>query len=167
MKRLFKQLSESAIRLGDIVYAQEQINKGWIGNKPASNKEIKKLEESLALELPEDYKELIRLTNGFTAPNAIEPNFLSIEKVDYLRNIDQELIKAYRIEGLEQVGKLLEESILIGGLYEEQHFLLIPPNKTIAKWRYWKFANWIPGEEPYENLRHYFKTIIRFNQDES
>ena len=56
----------------------------------------------------------------------------------------------------------MEKSILVGGINEEQYFLLIPHNLTTGKWKYWKFANWHPGEEEHENLESYFKDVLEF-----
>ncbi|WP_299104004.1 SMI1/KNR4 family protein [uncultured Tenacibaculum sp.] len=166
MEKLFKELSISAIKLGDVPYTQEQVENSCLKTDAATESNFEVLEKRLGCKLPSDYKELMLLTNGFPAPNSIEPSFLPLEKVNFLKDIDSELIEAYSIEGIEEVGENLERSILVGGVDEEQYFLLIPPNKEGLKWRYWKFANWIPGEEPYENLRHYFKTVIEFNETE-
>jgi len=60
------------------------------------------------------------------------------------------------------IGIEIWESILIGGINQEQYFLLIPPNLTNEKWKYWKFANWHPGEEEHLNLESYFTEVLNF-----
>ena len=40
--------------------------------------------------------------------------------------------------------------------------MLIPPAEGNDDWEYWKFANWIPGEEPYASLEDYFLSVIAF-----
>ena len=59
-----------------------------------------------------------------------------------------------------------ERSIAIGGINEEQMFMLIPPANSNDDWEYWKFANWIPGEEPYPSLKYYFLSVIEFCREE-
>ena len=133
-----------------------QIHNQWIGFGPATPESIKETEKKLKIILPEDYKKFIQITNGFYAPNSVEPTFMKIEEIDYLKSIDKGgIIKAYNMPEL-------ENSILVAGKDEEQHFLLIPPKDKNSKWRYWKFANWIPGEEEYENLELYFRDVLEF-----
>lgn len=162
MNNLLKQISEKAIELGDFEFSLEQSENAWLGHKPAPESEIKLAEERLGIKLPTDYKQFISLTNGFSAPNDIEPTFESIDKIDYLKNIDRLIIEAYSIDGIENVGKELEKSILVGGISEEQYFLLIPSDLTNGKWKYWKFANWHPGEEEHESLESYLKEVLNF-----
>lgn len=166
MDSLLKQISEKAIELADFEFTQEQTENKWIGTKPASETEIKLAEERLGLEFPVDYKEFLSITNGFSAPNDIEPTFEPIDKIDYLKNIDSFIIEAYSIDGIENIGKELEKSIIVGGINEEQYFLLIPSDLPTGKWKYWKFANWHPGEEEHENLESYFKNALEFINEE-
>ncbi len=148
MENLLKKLFEKSIELGDIEYSEKEINSTWIGNSPTTKEMINKVEEKLKASFPEDYKELLLITNGFkTSNNAVEPSFMKIGEVDYLKNIDPFVVECYE-DTLEE----LSESILIGGRDEEQYFLIIPPKDEKENWRYWKFANWIPGEEEYKDL---------------
>lgn len=162
MKSLLKQISEKAIELADFEFTREQINNKWLGTKPASEIEIKQVEERLGIEFPNDFKQLMLITNGFSAPNNIEPTFESINRIDFLKTIDSHVIECYSIDGVEDIGKQLEKSIIVGGINEEQYFLLIPPILTHEKWKYWKFANWHPGEEEYISLDSYFKAVLEF-----
>jgi cell wall assembly regulator SMI1 len=148
VENLLKKLFEKSIELGDIEYSEKEINSTWIGNSPTTKEMINKVEEKLKASFPEDYKELLLITNGFkTSNNAVEPSFMKIGEVDYLKNIDPFVVECYE-DTLEE----LSESILIGGRDEEQYFLIIPPKDEKENWRYWKFANWIPGEEEYKDL---------------
>ena len=162
MNSILKNISEKAIELADLEFSQEQIKKKWLGTKPASQYEIKLAEKRLGIELPTDYRWFLSITNGFSAPNDIEPTFESLDKIDFLKNIDSQIIEAYSIDGIENIGEQLEKSILIGGVNEEQYFLLIPSNSTNGKWKYWKFANWHPGEEEHESLKSYFEEVLNF-----
>jgi cell wall assembly regulator SMI1 len=162
MNSLLKKISEKALELADFEFTQEQTENKWLGTKPASEDEIQLAEKRLGIEFPTDFKQFLSITDGFSAPNGIEPTFESINKIDFLKNIESFIIEAYSIDGIENVRKQLEKSILIGGINQEQYFLLIPPNSKNEKWKYWKFANWHPGEEEHESLESYFNEVLNF-----
>ena len=161
MKKLLIEISQKATKYEDFNFTEEQIEKQWLGDIPATEKEISDAEVRLGLKFPEDYKEFLFITNGFSAPNVVEPSFEKIQKIDYLKNVDEFIIEAY---GLVE----LENAIIVAGISEEQYFLLLPPESENGKWKYWKFANWQPGENPFENLTEYFEDVLEFiiNQHE-
>jgi len=160
MHDLLKQISVKAIELADFEFNQEQTKNKWLGTRPTSKSEIELTEKRLGIELPNDFKLFLSITNGFSAPNHIEPTFEPVNKVDFLKNIDSFIIEAYSIDGIKNIGTQLKKSILVGGLNQEQYFLLIPPNSSNEKWKYWKFANWHPGEEEHISLESYFKEVL-------
>jgi len=82
------------------------------------------------------------------------------------KNIDNFIIESYNIDGIKNIGKQLEKSVLVGGINQEQYFLLIPPKSKNEKWKYWKFANWHPGEEEYINLENYFSEVLNFMNEQ-
>jgi hypothetical protein len=92
----------------------------------------------------------------------VEPSFCSIEKVDFLKNVDLDLIEIWTSAGNIEVGNKLETAIKVGGFDEEQYFFLIPPCKENANWEYWIFASWAPGETIFHNLMDYFKQVLEF-----
>lgn len=132
---------------------------------PAKEKKILQAEERLGVQLPKDYRAFLYTTNGFPSTDFTDPTFLPVEEIDYLKNIEEYTIEAYSEEGIEEVGEQLSRSILVAGKDEEQYFLLIPPTEKETEWTYWKFANWIPGEEPYENLETYFEDVLAFLEE--
>lgn len=166
MEQLLKKISQKALLLGDFEFSVTEQQSKWLGNAPASVEAIRTLEQRLNLELPEDYTMLLECTNGFSAPSSVEPEFLKTTEVDFLKNIDAELIEIWRETGNEAIAEALESSICIAGKNDEQQFLLIPPNASNEDWRYWKFAAWIPGEEVYENLKDYFQSQLSFLEEE-
>ncbi len=168
MKNHLSQLFQKSIALGDVDYSEIQKSTQWLGNPPATKEEIKKAELRLGLNLPSDYQEMLSLCNGFlTSSFDIEPSFLSVKDVDFYRNYTYNCIDIFKeTPELIEVASCLERSILIAGAHEEQQFLLIPPMLTGENWKYWKFAHWIPGEEEYTNLEHYFQKIISFIERE-
>ncbi|WP_442592211.1 SMI1/KNR4 family protein [Pedobacter sp. AW31-3R] len=168
MKEILSEISILSIKNADVPYTVDQINSNWIGFAPSTPGKIDLLERSLGTLLPQDYKDFLLLTNGFSAVNySTEPSFAPMEEVDYLINLDKELIDIWLEHGVPETGEILSKSILIGGFREEQHFLLIPPTADHQKWRYWKFASWIPGEQAFENLNAYFLDVLDFLIKES
>lgn len=156
MKNLLIEISQKAIKYEDFNFTTKQIEKKWLGDIPATEKEISEAESRLGVKLPEDYKEFLNITNGFSSPNDIEPSFEKIEEVDYLKNVFDYVIEDYNY--LPE----LETAILVGGKLEEQQFLLLPPKLESGKQKYWKFANWFPGEQPFGSLKEYFEDVREF-----
>lgn len=159
MNKLLVEISKKAIKYENLNFTKIQIENNWLGNFPATEKQIAEKEAKLGLKLPEDYKAFLKITNGFSAPNNIEPSFESIEKIDFLKNIDNFTIECYDLPEL-------ENAIIVAGISEEQYFLLLPPKSVNEKWKYWKFANWYPGEHPFENLNNYFEDVLKFIEDQ-
>jgi len=159
MKELLLAISFLSIGLGELneSVTKIQIQNQWLGFEPVTTEQIAKTEKRLNIELPEDYKMFLQTTNGFIAPNSVEPSFMKIEEIDYLKNIDKFAIEAYNLPEL-------ENSILVAGKDEEQYFLLIPPMNENEKWKYWKFANWMAGEQEFANLETYLKDVLKFSE---
>lgn len=118
----------------------------------------------MGIKLPNDYIEMITIANGFpTCSNSVEPSFQKVQEIDYYRNYEYNVIDTWKELGeLDEVINELEIAIMIAGFEEEQQFLIIPPKSENEKWKYWKFALWIPGEEEYQQLNDYFEGVIRF-----
>jgi len=157
MKSLLIDISKKVIQQNELAFSTTQVSNQWLGNEPASDKQIVQVEAKLGIVLPDDYKEFLGITNGFTSPDTrTEPSLVSVGDVDYLRNIDPDIIECYAFL------PPLTDAIVIGGIAEEQYFLLIPPNTSVDHWLYWKFANWIPGEHAFNDLNTYFKSVLEF-----
>jgi cell wall assembly regulator SMI1 len=164
MEKILRGISKSVFLLNEIDFTEEQKKSKWLGYAPATDAAIEATEKRLNCSLPTDYKDFLRITNGFAQTNnAVHSSFLPIEKIDYLLNLDDDLIEIWEDTGNVEVGKILRTSILIGGLNESQHVLLIPQKKG---WIYWQFASWIPGERPHKTLKTYFKYVFDFFKDE-
>jgi hypothetical protein len=164
VKKVLKKISETAIKQGEFTFSTAQTEAKWLGYQPASEAEIKEAEDRLGITFPADYKDFLLITNGFTTPNEnVDPSFSKLSEVAFLKDVDPQLIEIWteHVELLDVAIKLAR-SIVIGGLTEEQYFLLVPPVIENADWEYWKFASWIPGEDPYEGLENYFINVLDF-----
>ncbi len=158
MRKILEEISAVAIQLNELTFTNEQINTNWLGNPPASVKEIKSAEERLGVEFPDDYKNFLLIANGFSRPiNATEPTFENADKIDYLKTIDSFIIECYRDTSID-----IERAIVIAGIEDEEYFLLIPPNTENPEWKYLKFASWLAGEQVYKDLSDYFISVLKF-----
>jgi len=165
MKTILEAISKEMIRLAEFEYTEGQLQSKWLGNQPATLNLIEEVEKKLSIILPEDYKEFLLISNGFYAFDDVEPTFHTVETIDYLRNVNAELIQIWKETGNEEVAAVLEQSIIVAGIDEEQSFLLIPPSETNLNWKYWKFASWIPGEESFDSLKHYLEEALDFMKE--
>ncbi|POS01859.1 SMI1/KNR4 family protein [Flavobacterium croceum] len=159
MNTILIEISKKAIKYENFNFTSQQIKNNWLGNIAATENQIIEKETELGVKFPDDYRTFLKITNGFSAPNDIEPSFENVERIDFLKNIDNSTIQAYVLVEL-------ENAIIVGGINEEQYFLLLPPSNENEKWKYWKFANWYPGEHPFENLNEYFEDVLEFITNE-
>ncbi|MFT5821871.1 MAG: hypothetical protein ACI8ZM_003127 [Crocinitomix sp.] len=159
---LLQELSEKAIVLGDFDF--DTLSKNWIGFAPANTEKIEETEKRLGLKLPEDYKNFLKITNGFPAVNEVEPSFLPVSEIDHLVNVNPFLVSIWGSKSPLNVhnGDKYDRALIIGGVNEEQHFFLIPPIHEFDEWEYWEFASWSPGESPHDNLQDFFKNALLF-----
>ncbi len=168
MLNILKKISEKALLLADCTFTDDQKRSVWLGNEGATIDNIVAAEERLKIKLPADYVEFIQWTNGFAQPTNVGCSFLPIDKIDYLHKLDEDLVEIWAEQNDDsKLIQSLKAAILVGGLNEEQYFLLIPPLGKSKKWGYWKFANWIPGEEKFTSLEKYFTSELSFLKKET
>ena len=165
MENLLKEISNLAIQLGDFEFTNNQIENNWLGTSSATTEAIEKKELELKVKLPQDYIEFLKISNGFPPTSAVDSTFLPIEEIGLLKEKDKQLVDIWCNSG-NGINEELQNAILVTKVHEEQYFFLIPPITKNNSWQYWKFASWIPGEEPYKNIESYFQSIKEFIQDE-
>lgn len=164
MKSILSQLFNKSIEHGVESFSQDQIDTKWLGNPAATNNAIETIEIQFGVKFPQDYIDLLLTSNGFpSCDKSIEPSFHPIEKIIPYKNYQWNCIDDYKAhQELKEHAEALERAILIAGAEEEQQFVLIPPDIEKKEWKYWKMANWIPGEEEYESLSAYLQSVINF-----
>ncbi len=85
---------------------------------------------------------------------------MSADKIDWLINLDPELIEIWvDSNNDEDFTSSFRNSLLIGGYQEEQQLLLIP-SPSGEDWECWYFATWVPGEVIYKNFRYYMENLL-------
>jgi len=167
LQEILKQISLRAIEQKTFDFSKEAIELKWLGRQPALELEIQKTEKRLATNLPEDYKDFLRVTNGFECISIISPKLAVIEKVDFLVNVDSQLVEIWTdtmndIDNL--YNKKFRNSIIIGGHEEEQQILLVPLDKN--EWECWSFmAGGGCGETKYPSFRYYLEEQLQRLED--
>ena len=156
---LLKEMSALAIEQNTYDFSQRQINEKWLGYKNASDKQIKNAENRLGIELPGEYKEFLRASNGLACLSTIDVTLMPVEEINYLKVLDKELVDIWTGESdREEFNQQFSSSILIGGYHEEQQLLLVPISDN--KWECWFFAYWSPGETKYPSFRFYMERVL-------
>lgn len=161
-KDLLGHISSKAISKPDFEHGEENQLKTSLTSKPATKEEIEKAEERLEIKLPKEYKDFLLVSNGF-CPYSLNPTLLPVDKIDWLKNLDEQLIDIWT-DSMDEVDKefaaSFSSSLLIGGYKEEQQLLLIPSKKS-KDWECWFFASWVPGETKYPNFRYYMENLLK------
>jgi hypothetical protein len=160
MKEIIEQFFILALLLNKGNFTETQKQTKWIGNKPATEESILEAEKKLGMKLPEDYKNFLRITDGLEDISATTSvKFLSVNEINFLNKLDDDIVDIWS-ENDKQYGRILANSILIGGLDQEQQVLLVPPNKKNKNWQCWLFASWIPGEQQFNSFTDYLSSEI-------
>jgi hypothetical protein len=168
VQKILKEISEKAILLNEIDFPIDKIKSSWLGAEPVSDLQVVQAEERLGLKLPQEYINFVKISNGFPSVSHTGITFLPIEKINFLKEIDEEIIEIWgENDVLKETSEALKESILVGGLNEEQYFLLIPPMPKVNRWRFWHFAAWTPGEWEFEGIEDYFVKELKFLKEEA
>jgi SMI1 / KNR4 family (SUKH-1) len=161
MEKLLKNLSIFSIKLDEKEFSAAQKKAKWLGFPPANEDAIIATETRLNCTFPTDYKEFLKLSNGFEQTSGVHGSFLPIEKVDFWIKLDEDAINAWG-DGNPQLAEQLRKGILIGGWKEDQQILLMPPQKPTGKWACWKVAPYIPGESIFKSLTELLKADLAF-----
>jgi SMI1 / KNR4 family (SUKH-1) len=167
MKDLLKALSKEAIANNPDFFTEEEKQAQWIGRPAATDEAIAATEKKLGITLPADVLALYKITNGTAVVlNQTFGAFEPIEKVDWLKNADPGLIEAY--SGItEDLTNDLSNSIIIAGIMYPHCVLLIQPYGRHEVWRYWEFANYLPGEIPFQGIEKYLERLHDFVSEQN
>ncbi len=85
----------------------QQIKNNWIGNLPATEKKLKKLNQDLELNYEPIIKNFLKIANGYPTYNdAVElSSFEKINQIEYLKNFDPDMIKIWSQKQTEDIEK--------------------------------------------------------------
>jgi hypothetical protein len=160
--RLLAAISKQAIAAEPDMYTPEERRSQWIGRAGASEAAIAAAEARLRVQLPPDYLEFVRASNGLSPVASTSPRLLPIEEIDYLRHVaDPEMFDIYKGYPGDDMPAAIESCILASDRDAEEMVLLIPPLTAGAQWQTWFFAHWVPGEIRYPSFRHYMEETLQ------
>lgn len=164
-KQLLDKISKTAIEQKTIDFSENIIAKKSLSKSPATKEEISIAENRLNIVLPDDYKKFLLTSNGFECFSYTGVTLASIDKVDFLTKVDEQLVDIWA-NSMDEIdttfGDKLKSSIIIGGHEEEQQLLLIPLQNN---WECWHFSSWRPGEVVYESFRFYMEGELQSLED--
>lgn len=166
-QEILEKLSALSIKTEPDMFTPEQKTNKWIGKEPASVQAIEEAEKRLGLKLPDDYKEFLKVSNGFPEFPLVNPVLASAEEINFLveaykvyENGILDITKDYPDEEKGTIGEYVERGIAISRFPAEQEVWLIP-SEDGNEWECWFFASWIPGEDRYKSFRHYIEAKIQ------
>ena len=165
-KQLLDKIGKLSIKQKTIEFSDDILSKKSLSKSSATNEEVSKAETRLNLVLPNDYKKFLLTSNGFECFSFTGVTLASIDKVDFLEKVDEQLVDiwANSIDEIDSAfGDKLRSSLIIGGHAEEQQLLLIPLKNN--SWECWHFSSWRPGEVIYESFRFYMEGELQSLED--
>ncbi|MBY0231388.1 MAG: SMI1/KNR4 family protein [Gemmataceae bacterium] len=162
----------------------EAVESGWLGFPPASDEEIKALEDRLATHLPHSCRSFLVTTDGWRTAGAFIYDLLPASRPCWFRERHQDWIDAWN-EGAATVGEPLpvsdeeyfvcgpeqdcckfrdeywQASLAISGVGDSAICLLDPLVRTAeGEWEAWFFANWYPGAARCRSFREMMEAAL-------
>jgi len=163
-QKLLENISVLAIKDDPALYAGPMTTSNWLGNDPALEDDILTTERRIGMKLPEDYREFLKVSNGFTSHSNIYSALLPVEKIDWLSVLEKDLVDIVE-ESIEMEKEkyhgLTKKCLLVGGLFEEEQVLLFPTSDS--SWECWSLV--VPGgcgETWYPGFRYYIESRLYF-----
>ncbi|HVX49401.1 MAG TPA: SMI1/KNR4 family protein [Chitinophagaceae bacterium] len=161
-KELLKKISVLAIQQQSNDFDEEMLEAGWLGMQPAGKEDIEAAEKSLGIQLPEDYKQFLLISNGFASISSTDVFLAQVEDIQWFRDFNPSLVDGWSETHSEYdpaYNTPFKNSIIIGGMHDEQQLLLVPVDNGV--WECWFFAFWIPGEDKFPSLRYYMEERLQ------
>lgn len=170
----------------DEAKAAPYLQKGWVGEKPASEEAIAELERRIGILLPDSYRFFLAATNGwaylggeYDFPGPIR----NVNQVCWFRDEDQDWIDAYQDPSLSELSKkdhlcygskqdtvyfrssYLDDCLKISDTSEGGVILLNPSVQTKdCEWEAWHFANHFPGAARYKTFLELLEDLYSLNK---
>lgn len=163
-KELLRRISFLSIKQEQLEFSPDVTEQQWLGYEPALLEDILAKEEELGIRFPADYKEFLLVSNGFRMSTNTAPTFCPVHEVVFLRDKMPEMIDGWKDLVDEVTINSFRQSILIGGVDDEQQMFLGPIGDN--NWVCWFFAYWMPGEWQYQSLRFYMEYVLQGLENE-
>ena len=163
-RKLLENLSILAIRDDPDLYKDPPISTNWLGKDPSSEDDIFATESRIGIKLPDDYRDFLKVSNGFASHSNIYSSLLPVQEIDWISVLDgdtEDYVELCLDLEKEKYHGLTKKCLLIGGLHEEEQVLLFP--KADSGWECWSLV--IPGgcgETLYPSFRYYIEDRLNF-----
>ncbi len=133
----------------------------WLGFKPASQRDLKRLEDRLGMSLPPSYRSFLMVSNGWRRTTFAIDRVRPAAEVEWFRVENEHWVDAYSEHGSDLPDEAyydypkgsasdhrsvhLKSLVQISDV-EDGVYLLNPEAVTPdGEWEAWFFANWVPG----------------------
>ncbi|TKK81151.1 SMI1/KNR4 family protein [Herbidospora galbida] len=116
-------------------------------HSPATEAEIRGLEERLGVELPPSYRQFLLFTDGWGSDD--DCRLLRVEEIGWLRDVDPSTAESWSAPTTE---RSVPDSLLAG--YWDDGVALLNPRVSTAEgeWEAWYLAPWLPGANRYRSF---------------
>lgn len=165
-KQLLKRISELAIAQKSYDFSQQAITTKWLGESAATKRDIKAAEKRLGVCLPDDYRDFLLASNGFASISITDTTLAAVSDIKRYDEYSPDSVAGWS-DAMADIdpayGVPFKNSIIIGGMIEEQELLLVPFED--GTWQCWFLANWVPGENKYPSLRYYMEERLQRLED--
>lgn len=152
----------------------------WLGNDPCTIEQIEILENKLGAKLPISYKDFLLISNGFKNIAPMMGNINPIEKVNWLKETDQEwleIINQFNYDVSDDKyfdytenqqspnfrNEYLKDCLKISDWEDGVIILLNPIIKYESEWEVIEYGTWFPGAKRYRSFLEYM--IAKKNSD--
>lgn len=152
---------------------EKAVTDKWIGFPPASEQEISLKEKQLGVSLPPSYKRFLLASNGFRNISTFMYRLLSLEKVDWAKNIEEQwllngfLEHSYEVSDEEYFNysdeqdtvfcrtEYILESLKVSEWGDSMCVYLNPIVKHGEEWEVLEYAHWYPGIKRYKSFEEF------------
>ncbi len=139
----------------DFALPSEVIQTGWIGYEPATEEQITAAEARLGLALPPSYREFLQVSNGWRVCNPYMDAVFPVEKIDFTRNTDPDLILNWENRADAAAAQVTDIAYTIQiSERTDMAILLLNPMKIApdGEWEAWFYTDNIPGAEVFPSF---------------
>ena len=166
---LLQELSLLAIADDDLrpLIDPDKVQRAWLGEPPASEQEIAAAEARLGIGLPPSYRAFLRVSNGWSHPNAFVMQLAGVAEIGWTGEIAPDLVSGWArgvAEAAAQFGApppapedLLGQTLLINRPHEmddNAYIMLNPKGMHGMEMEGWFFSSWNPGAEVHPSFWH-------------
>jgi hypothetical protein len=158
----------------------EVLRSGWLGFEGASEEQIRATETRLNVELPNSYREFLKVSDGWRNLGAFIYKMWPTTEVEWFSVRNQEWIDAYAADESPRISD--EEYFVYGDGQDSITFrpeylqsaleisdtgdstiVLLNPRVVSAdgEWEAWVFANWYPGARRYRSFHELVQEELR------